>query len=64
MNNPTYKLGENTIFLTAAQAMDRYQLGRETIEKRAQECNAALKIGRAKRYNAEKLDEYFKSFEA
>ena len=64
MNKPTYKPGKGTIFLTATQAMERYQLGRETIEKRAQECNAALKIGRAKRYNSEKLDAYFKSFEA
>lgn len=64
MQKPSYSQGESTIFLTDKQAMERYQLGRETIEKKAQKCGAALKIGRAKRYNAEKLDSYLLSFEA
>ena len=64
MNKSQYKPSKSTIFLTAPQAMERYQLSRNMIEKRAQECNAALKIGRLKRYNSEKLDAYLSSFEA
>lgn len=64
MNKADYKPGKATIFLTAQQAAERYQLGRNTLEKAAKECNAALKIGRAKRYNVERLDAYFKTFEA
>lgn len=64
MRKPQYKPGKNTVFLTLPQAMERYQLGKDTVEKRAKECNAALKIGRAKRYNAERLDDYLDSFKA
>lgn len=64
MNKPSYKQAENAIFLTMPQAMERYQLGRGTVEKMAHECKAAVKIGRAKRYNAGKLDSYLSSLEA
>lgn len=64
MNKAAYKVTRGTELLTIEQARERYQLGRETIERRAQECGAALKIGRNKRYKKSVLDAYLNTFEA
>lgn len=66
MNRAMYKTTATpaTELLTAEQAKERYNLSRDTIEKRAQECGAALKIGRNKRYIKSKLDNYLTSFQA
>lgn len=64
MQKAQYKAGEHTIYLTIAQAMERYQLSRDSIEKYAGQCDAILKIGRNKRYIMSRLDNYFDSFRA
>lgn len=65
MNRNQYKVtSDNSALLTMEQAQERYQLGENTIRKRAEECGAALKIGRNKRFIKSKMDEYLMSFEA
>lgn len=65
MNKSTYKVtSDKSELLTMEQAQERYQLGEGTIRKRADECGAALKIGRNKRFVKSKMDAYLMSFEA
>lgn len=64
MRKTQYDKGEGTIYLTDKQAIERYQLSRETIEKYAGQCDAILKIGRSKRYVKERPDNYLDSFRA
>ena len=64
MNKTQYKAGKGTAYMTAEQAIERYQLSRDTLDKKARECGAALKIGRNKRYVMDILDKYLESFQA
>ena len=50
--------------VTLEQAALRVNLGLTTVRKRAEECGAALKIGRSYRINIQKLIDYLYTFEA
>ena len=63
MNKSQYKVEpDKSELLTMEQAKERYQLSDNTIRQRADECGAALKIGRNKRFVKSKMDEYLMSF--
>ena len=64
MNKSKMSTGEKTAYLTIEQAKERYQLSRDTIEKHAKMCDAALKIGRSKRYIKARLDQHFSEYQA
>jgi hypothetical protein len=65
MNKATYTAKPTAAeLLTPEQARERYQLSRNTLDQKAAECGAALKIGRSKRYVRRKLDEYLECFQA
>ena len=54
----------NGEILTQEQAAQRVNLGVGAVRKYANECGAALKIGRSYRINIKKLIEYLCTFEA
>ena len=54
----------NGEILTKEQAAQRVNLGVGAVTKYANECGAALKIGRSYRINIKKLIEYLCTFEA
>ena len=60
MRGAQYNRGADSAFLTLEGCKARYQLGRSSIEKIAQEAGAALKIGRCKRYDRDRMDAYIR----
>lgn len=50
--------------VTLEQAAKRVNLGLSTVRKYANDCGAALKIGRSYRINIARLVEYLNTFEA
>lgn len=50
--------------VTLEQAAKRVNLGISTVRTKAEECGAALKIGRSYRINIQKLIDYLCTFEA
>lgn len=54
----------NGEILTLEQSAQRVNLGVGAVRKYANECGAALKIGRAYRVNIQKLIDYLCTFEA
>jgi hypothetical protein len=62
-----YKLSnenEEAIFLTVDMASKITSLGRNTVRRMAQECNAVRKIGKSVRINRKILLDYIDTFEA
>lgn len=64
MNKPNNNNNVNGEILTLEQAAQRVNLGLSTVRVKAQECGAALKIGRSYRINIKKLIDYLCTFEA
>ena len=64
MNRKKYssEINERTKLITYEQASERYQLGRSSLIKIANECGAIRKIGRSVRLNLEVMDEAIESY--
>lgn len=64
MRKPQYsnKNTEKTRYITYEQASERYQLGRSSLIKIANECGAIRKIGRSVRLNLDVMDEAIESY--
>lgn len=63
MNRLT-KPSANAVFLTVEEAGRLTSLGRNTVRRMADECNAVRKIGKSVRINREILISYIDTFEA
>ena len=64
MNKPKRNNNNTGEIVTLEQASQRVNLGMSTVRAKANECGAALKIGRSYRINIQKLIEYLYTFEA
>lgn len=54
---------EDAVFLTVAMASKITSLGKHTVRRMAQECNAVRKIGKSVRINRRILLDYIDTFE-
>ena len=64
MRKPQYssEITERTKLITYEQASERYQLGRTSLIRIANECGAIRKIGRSVRLNLDVMDEAIESY--
>lgn len=64
MNRKKYssEITENTKYITFEKASERYQLGRTSLIRIANECGAIRKIGRSVRLNLDVMDEAIESY--
>lgn len=62
MYKQKYQPSESTNYLTLKQAVEYFNICATTVDKKAKECGAKIKIGRSSRYKKDKLEAYLDNF--